>query len=241
VPLCLCGNIFYKVPADYLHQSKMIKKHIENMTVEEVANTLTHGFGLLLSVAGLIILVTLASVKNDVWYIASAVIYGLSLICLYAASTFYHLATSPELKVKLRLVDHCCIYLLIAGTYTPFTLIALNGTFGNVLFAIVWAFALVGILFKIFLHNRIPAASVVSYIVMGWIAVFAIKPLYETLGFYAMALLIAGGLAYTLGTIFYGWESIKHHHAIWHLFVLGGSVFHFLAIAIYVIPFVTGV
>jgi hemolysin III len=217
----------------------MVKKHIEKMTVEEVANTLTHGFGLILSIIGLIVLIVLASYKNDVWYYASAIIYGLSLISLYAASTFYHVATSPELKLKLRLLDHCCIYLLIAGTYTPFTLIALNGTFGNTLFIIVWAFALVGILFKVFLHNKIPAASVISYLVMGWIAVFAVQPLYNILGFTPLAWIVAGGLTYTLGTIFYGWKSIKHHHAIWHIFVLSGSVFHFIAVAFYIIPFVS--
>lgn len=217
----------------------MVRKHIEKMTVEEVANTLSHGFGLLLSVIGLIVLVILASYKNDIWYIASAVIYGLSLICLYAASTLYHVTTSPELKLKLRLVDHCCIYLLIAGTYTPFTLIALNGTFGNTLFIIVWAFAVIGILIKIFLHDRIPAASVISYLVMGWIGIIAVQPLYNTLGLSPIALVVAGGLTYTLGTVFYGWHSLKHHHAIWHLFVLGGSICHFIAIAVYIFPQVT--
>jgi hemolysin III len=214
----------------------MIKKHIEKMPIEEVANTLTHGFGFLLSIIGLVVLIILASYKNDVWYYASAIIYGLSMVCLYAASTFYHVATSPELKLKLRLVDHCCIYLLIAGTYTPFTLIALNGTFGNTLFIIVWAFALIGILIKIFLHKRIPAASVVSYLVMGWIAIFAVQPLYNILGFTPLAWIVAGGLIYTLGTIFYGWKSIKHHHAIWHIFVLSGSICHFIAVAFYIIP-----
>jgi hemolysin III len=219
----------------------MIKKHIEKMTVEEVANTLTHGFGLLLSVVGLVMLTVLASVKGDILSIISAVVYGLSLIVLYGASTFYHGATSPKAKENLQLLDHCCIYLLIAGSYTPFMLIALRGAFGYGLLAFVWTFAFAGIALKVFFHKRFRAASVASYIVMGWIAVFAVLPLYNALGFSAIALLGAGGLAYTSGTIFYGWESIKHHHAIWHLFVLGGSVFHFLAIAIYVIPFIAGV
>jgi hemolysin III len=219
--------------------AEMIKKQLDKLSIEEVANTLTHGFGLLLSLIGLGVLVYLASIYGDIWYIVSAVIYGLSLIALYSASTLYHGATSPELKEKLRLVDHCCIYLLIAGTYTPFTLIALRGSFGNTLFAIVWAFALVGILFKIFLHKRIPAASVVSYLVMGWIAIFAVQPLYNVLGLMPLAWIVAGGLIYTLGTIFYGWQSFKHHHAVWHLFVLGGSICHFIAIAVYIIPYVT--
>lgn len=212
----------------------MLFKNIKNLSIEELANTLTHGFGLILSLFGLGLLIYLASIYGDIWYIVSAVIYGLSLIALYSASTFYHGATSPELKQKLQLIDHCCIYLLIAGTYTPFTLIALRGTFGNSLFLVVWAFAVIGIGIKIFLHDRIPAASVISYLVMGWIGIIAVQPLYQALGLIPIALIVVGGLVYTLGTIFYGWKSLKHHHAVWHLFVLGGSICHFLAISIYV-------
>lgn len=221
----------------YDSNDRMIKKQLDKLEIEEVANTLTHGFGLLLSIFGLGVLVYLAIIYGDIWYIVSAVIYGLSLIALYAASTFYHVAISPALKEKLRLIDHCCIYLLIAGTYTPFTLIALNGTFGNSLFLIVWLFALIGIAIKVFLHNRIPAASVISYLVMGWIGIIAVEPLYQALGLMPITLIVIGGLIYSLGTVFYGWKSLKHHHAIWHLFVLGGSICHFLAISIYVLPF----
>lgn len=215
----------------------MIKNLITKLTIEELANTLTHGFGFLLSLFGLGLLIYLASIYGDIWYIVSAVIYGLSLIALYSASTFYHGATSPKLKEKLQLLDHCCIYLLIAGTYTPFTLIALRGTFGNSLFLVVWLFAIVGIGIKIFFHNRIPAASVISYLVMGWIGIIAVQPLYNILGLAPLILILVGGIAYTLGTIFYGWNSLKHHHAVWHVFVLGGSILHFLAIAIYVLPY----
>ncbi len=217
----------------------MIKKHFAKLTVEEVANTLTHGFGLILSVAGLIFLVVLASLKGDILHITSAIIYGLSLIVLYAASTFYHGAISPKAKENLQLLDHCCIYLLIAGSYTPFALIALRGTFGYSLLAFVWLFALVGIVLKVFFHKKFRAASVVSYIVMGWIGVLAVQPLYNALGLMPIGLIVAGGLVYTLGTVFYGWHSLKHHHAVWHLFVLGGSILHFLAISIYIIPYVT--
>ncbi len=206
------------------------------MTADEVANTLTHGFGLLLSIIGLIVLIFLASIKGDVLSITSVVVYGLSLVVLYAASTLYHGAISPKAKANLQLLDHCCIYLLIAGSYTPFALIALRGTFGYGLMVFVWLFAVAGIALKLFFHERFRAASVASYILMGWIAVFAVQPLYNALGFPTIALIVAGGLTYTLGTIFYKWESLKHHHAIWHLFVLGGSVFHFIAIALYVIP-----
>lgn len=209
------------------------------MSVEETANTLTHGFGLVLSTLGLIFLTTLAASTGDVWYIISAVMYGLSLMALYGASTFYHGATSEALKKRLQLIDHCCIYLLIAGTYTPFTLITLRGSFGNSLFIVVWAFAIIGIAMKVFLHDRIPAASVVSYLVMGWIGIVAVQPIYAAIGLVPIALVVAGGLIYSLGTVFYAWKSLKHHHAIWHLFVLGGSICHFVAIALYIFPYMT--
>lgn len=207
------------------------------MTIEEVANTLTHGFGLLLSIAGLVVLVILARIYGDILHIASAIVYGLSLVTLYAASTFYHGATSPKAKENLQLLDHCCIYLLIAGSYTPFTLIALRGAFGYSLLAFVWLFAVVGIVLKVFFHKKFPAASVISYIVMGWIGLIAVQPLFLALGIMPILLIVAGGLIYSIGVIFYSWKSLKHHHAVWHLFVLGGSILHFLAISIYVLPY----
>lgn len=206
--------------------------------VEEIANTVTHGFGLLLSIVGFVFLVAMASFNGDILHIASSIVYGLSLVVLYAASTFYHGATEPRLKRILQIVDHCCIYLLIAGTYTPFTLVVLRGSFGQSLLAFVWVFAIACILLKIFFGSRFMVVSVISYLVMGWAAIFAIEPLLAALGFVPIALVVAGGLAYTLGVIFFAWKSIKHHHAIWHVFVLAGSIFHFLAIAIYVIPYV---
>lgn len=213
----------------------MVRARLRELTVEEFANTVTHGFGLALSVAGFLFLVILAVVKGDFWYIASSALYGLSLVTLYAASTFYHSAVSPTLKRRLQIVDHCCIYLLIAGTYTPFTLVVLREGIGGVLFFFVWAFAVLGILSKIIFGKRFKIASVLSYLVMGWIGVFAVEPLFAALGFAPVALVVAGGLAYTIGVVFFVWKSIRHHHAIWHVFVLLGSVFHFLAIALYVI------
>ena len=213
----------------------MVKARLKELTIEEFANTITHGFGLALSIAGFLFLVILASIKGDFWYIASSVLYGLSLVTLYAASTFYHSAVSPELKRRLQIVDHCCIYLLIAGTYTPFTLVVLRSGIGGMLFFFVWAFALLGILSKIIFGKRFKIASVLSYLVMGWIGVFAVQPLFSALGFAPVALVVAGGLAYTIGVIFFAWKSIRHHHAIWHVFVLMGSALHFLAIALYVI------
>lgn len=215
----------------------MLIKNFKNLSIEEVANALTHGFGLILSLFGLGLLIYLASIHGDFWHILSSVVYGMSLVILYSASTFYHSASSPNLKKTLQLIDHCCIYLLIAGTYTPFTLVALRGTFGTGLFILVWLFALGGIIFKVFFHHKFRAASVISYLVMGWIGIVAVEPLFSRLGLAPLILVVAGGLAYSLGTIFYGWESLKHHHAVWHLFVLGGSILHFLAIAIYVLPY----
>lgn len=213
----------------------MITGRLEKLSIEEVANSLTHGFGLLLSVAGFVFLVSLAAIKGDGWHIASSIVYGSSLVILYAASTLYHSAVSPELKHTLQLVDHCCIYLLIAGSYTPFLLVVLRGTLGFGLLAFVWAFAMFGIAMKVIFRGRSNAVGVVSYLAMGWIGVIAIQPLYLALGIAPLILVIAGGLSYSLGVIFFGWKSIKHHHAIWHGFVLGGSVFHFLAIALYVL------
>ncbi len=216
----------------------MIRSRLEKLSVEEVANTITHGFGLLLSIIGLIFLVVLASIKGDFWHVASSLIYGLSLVILYAASTLYHGAHTPEIKRKLQLLDHCCIYLLIAGSYTPFALIVLRGSFGNGLFIFAWTFALVGIIMKVFFFQRFPIASVLSYIVMGWVGVLVVQPLFAALGFAPLALVLAGGLAYTIGVIFFAWERLPHNHAIWHLFVLTGSTCHYLAISIYVVPYI---
>ncbi|HEX8369467.1 MAG TPA: hemolysin III family protein [Pyrinomonadaceae bacterium] len=215
----------------------MIKARFLTAPIEEIANTVTHGFGLLLSIIGFIILVSLASVNGDVWHITGSIVYGSSLVILYAASTFYHGATSPKLKQTLQIIDHCCIYLLIAGSYTPLTLIVLRGAFGHGLLAFVWAFAVAGILLKVFFGKRFMIVSVFSYLLMGWIGVIAVQPLFAALGLMPIALIVAGGIAYSVGVIFFAWNRLPHNHAIWHLFVLAGSICHFLAIAIYVIPY----
>jgi len=213
----------------------MIAARLEKLSVEEVANSLTHGFGLLLSIAGFVFLLALAIVNGDGWHIASSLVYGSSLVVLYSASTFYHSAIEPGLKKTLQLVDHCCIYLLIAGSYTPFLLVVLRGSFGFGLLAFVWAFALFGIVMKVVFRDRFSAVGVVSYLAMGWIGLIAVQPLYLVLGIWPLSLVVAGGVSYSLGVIFFGWKSIKHHHAIFHCFVLGGSIFHFIAIATYVV------
>lgn len=213
----------------------MLTARLEKLSIEEVANSLTHGFGLLLSIAGFVFLLALAFIKGDGWHIASGIIYGSSLVILYAASTLYHSAVSPEAKLRLQLVDHCCIYLLIAGSYTPFLLVVMRGSFGFGLLAFVWAFAAFGIAMKVIFRGRFNIVGVISYLAMGWIGIIAIQPLYLALGIWPLALIVAGGLSYSIGVIFFGWKSIRHHHAIWHGFVLGGSILHFLAVSLFVI------
>ncbi|MEP7212477.1 MAG: hemolysin III family protein [Acidobacteriota bacterium] len=215
----------------------MLKKRLSELSVEELANTLTHGVGLVLSVIGFAVLATLAGLRGDPWYILGSVVYGSSLVILYAASTIYHGTTSPKLKKALQIVDHCCIYLLIAGSYTPFGLVILGGRLGPVLLGGIWAFAAAGIILKLIFGDRYPALSVTSYVIMGWMGAFAIQPLFDTLGMMPVALTIAGGLAYSLGVVFFPWKSIRHHHAIFHVFVLAGSIFHYTAVLLYVIPF----
>lgn len=216
----------------------MIRSKLQVLTVEELANTITHGFGLVLSIAGFIALVIFAGFRGDPMLIFGCMVYGLSLVVLYTASTLYHGTTSPELKKTLQILDHCCIYLLIAGSYTPFGLVIANASFGIGLLAGIWAFAFVGILLKVFIRDRFPAICVASYVIMGWLGVLAIRPLFEVLGIMPVALAIAGGLAYTLGVVFFPWRSIRHHHAIFHVFVLAGSMFHYAAVVLYVVPHV---
>ena len=218
----------------------MLRRKLHYLSVEEFANTITHGLGLALSVAGFVFLVTLAALKGDGWHIASSVIYGLSLVTLYAASTLYHSAVAESSKRTLQVIDHCGIYLLIAGSYTPVTMIVLRDGIGPYLFIFAWTFAAVGILMKIFLRVRSGPLSALTYLLMGWIGVIAVQPLYLAIGLVPISLIVAGGVSYTVGTIFFGWHSLKHHHAIWHIFVLGGSVLHFIAIAVYIIPYAMG-
>jgi hemolysin III len=215
----------------------MVRKRLNELPIEEVANTITHGLGLVLSVIGFCVLAVMAVLGGGPWSIFGSVVYGTSLVVLYAASTFYHSAVSPESKKVLQIVDHCCIYLLIAGSYTPFGIVIADGPLGQMLLAGIWAFAAVGIILKLIFGDRYPAISVTSYVIMGWMGAFAIQPLVQLLGAMPVILAIAGGLAYTLGVVFFPWKSIRHHHAIFHVFVLAGSILHYLAVLIYVVPF----
>ena len=214
-----------------------IKTRLNELSVEELANTITHGFGLVLSVAGFAVLVILASTRGGKLLFVGCLVYGISLVVLYAASTIYHGTTSLELKQALRVLDHCCIYLLIAGSYTPFGLVILNGTLGQSLLAGIWILALIGILAKLVFRERFSAVSVVSYLVMGWLGVLALQPMLEALGSGAVILAVAGGLSYSFGVIFFALHRIPHNHAIFHVFVLGGSILHFVAVIMYVVPY----
>ncbi len=203
---------------------------------EEVANSITHGVGIALSIGGLAVLAAFAARFGDVWHIVSCSIFGATLILMYTASTLYHSIPLSDVKTVLRVIDHSAIFFLIAGTYTPFTLVNLRGPWGWSLFGIVWGIALLGVAFQVTLLRRWKIASVGLYIAMGWVIVVAIKPLLASIAPMGFKLLLAGGLCYTLGIVFYAWRRLPYHHAIWHLFVLAGSVLHYFAILLHVIP-----
>ena len=206
------------------------------MRREELINSITHGAGLALSVAGLVVLVTLAALKGTAWHIVGCSVYGATLVLLYSASTLYHSMRSPRLKRFFRIIDHASIYLLIGGTYTPFTLVNLRGGWGWTLFGLVWGLAALGILFKIFFVGRFPIASTAVYLLMGWLVVIAIKPLLTLVPSGGLLWLLAGGLAYSAGVVFFAWEKMPYNHAVWHVFVLTGSICHYFAVLFYVLP-----
>lgn len=203
---------------------------------EEIANGVTHGVGAALSIAGLVILVTLASFYGDTRRIVCFSIYGASLVLLFLSSTFYHSFRSPKLKRVFKQIDHSAIYLLIAGSYTPFTLVSIRGGWGWTLFGLIWGFTIAGVTLKFFYLYRFRVLSVLFYLAMGWLAVIAIKPLLASVPLGGIKLIVAGGLCYTVGTVFYVWKRLPYGHAIWHLFVLGGSACHYFSVLLYVLP-----
>jgi hemolysin III len=204
-------------------------------TTEEKINILTHGLGLLLSIAALVLLIIHASTHGTARHIVSFTIFGASLILLYSASTLYHYSQKPDIRRKLNILDHASIYVLIAGTYTPFTLITLKGWLGWTIFGITWAIAIVGVFFKLFYTGRFDKISTIAYVAMGWIIIFAVKPLIENLPLNGLYWLLAGGIFYTIGAVLYSVKKIKFNHAIFHVFVLLGSFSHFMAIYFYVL------
>ncbi len=203
---------------------------------DELANTITHGFGLVLATAGTVVLMVLASSHGTARHIVTCSIYSGTLVFMYAASTAYHSADGIRLKHVLRIIDHSAIYLLIAGTYTPFTLVTIRGGWGWTLFGLVWGLTVVGIVWKAIFIRRFAVVSGVIYVLMGWMVVIAAKPLLERVPPGAIEWLVAGGVAYTFGLIFFAGKRIPHHHAIWHVFVLVGSVCHYIAVLFYVVP-----
>ena len=203
---------------------------------EEIAHAVTHGLGTILAIAGLMVLVAYSTVYGDSWHIVGSAIFGSTLVLMYAASTLYHSIPLPPARKVLRIIDHTMIYFLIAGSYTPLTLVTLNGPWGWTLFGITWGLALAGVVFKVFATGRFQKLSLAIYLAMGWCVVVAIRPLVETLATGGLVLLVIGGLCYTGGVVFYVRERLRYHHAIWHVFVLAGSVFHYFAVLFYVIP-----
>ncbi|MEO5962218.1 MAG: hemolysin III family protein [Thermomonas sp.] len=197
---------------------------------EELASALTHGLGATAALAGGAVLITLAARYGDGWQLGASIVFGIALLLLYLASTLYHSIHHPVIKGRLKVFDHCAIYVLIAGTYTPFTLIGLRGSVGWWLFATIWALALAGVVFKLFYTGRFKKLSTLIYVAMGWLILVAAKPLFAALDAWTLGWLIAGGLFYTLGTIFYHRPSMRYSHAIWHLFVIAGSVSHYVAV-----------
>jgi len=201
---------------------------------EEIANSITHGLGFLLSIAGLSVLVTLAAIRGTAWHIVACSIYGATLVLLYLSSTLYHAIQAPRAKNVFRIFDHSAIYLLIAGTYTPFVLITLRGPLGWTLFGLQWGLAVAGILFKSLTHEGYEIASTVVYALMGWMGIIGIRSMYHTLSLGGVAWILAGGLCYTIGIIFFALNR-RYCHAIWHIFVLAGSVCHFFAVLRYIV------
>lgn len=197
---------------------------------EEIANAMTHGLGVILAVGGGSVLITLAALHAGVRELIGVSVFVIALIVLYTASTLYHLAREPELKARLKILDHCAIFVLIAGTYTPFTIAAMRGGWGWSLFGVIWGLAVFGIILKLFFTGRFRLLSTATYIGMGWLVVVAIVPLTQSVTPTALAWLFAGGVLYTAGTLFYHNRRVPYAHAIWHLFVLGGSACHFVAV-----------
>lgn len=216
-------------------QKKKTKTRRKYTLGEEIFNSVTHGIGTVLSVGGTVVLIIFAAIYGDAWAVVSSAIFGASLIVLYTMSTLYHAITNNTAKKFFRIMDHNTIFFLIAGTYTPLTLTVLRGTLGWILFGIVWGAAILGIVFNSIDLEKYSKPSIACYIAMGWVIIFAIKPLMQALPQISLVFLLIGGVLYTLGVIFYAIKKVKYFHSIWHIFTLGGSVFHYFAILISII------
>ena len=215
-----------------MKQQKIITQQYSNL--EEKLNVWSHAFGIFLSIIALVLLMTKAIEKGNIWMMISFPIFGISLILLYLASTLYHSAKNPSKRFKLKIFDHAAIYVLIAGSYTPFTLVSLNGETGWFIFSIVWILAFTGIILKLFFTGRFKVLSTAMYVLMGWLIIFYFKELTANLHSDGVFYLILGGVCYTIGAVLYSIKKIKFNHAIFHVFVLGGSFCHFLSVYLYI-------
>ena len=203
--------------------------HVPAAPGEEIANSITHGVGAALSVAGLVVMVVVAALRGTSWHVVACAVYGASLVLLYLCSTLYHGLANGRAKRLFQILDHSSIYFLIAGTYTPFTLVTLRGAWGWAMFGVIWTLAVVGIVFKCFFIGQWRVLSTTVYVLMGWFAVVAMRPLLQALPWQGFLWLLAGGLFYTVGVVFFAWRQ-RYSHTIWHLFVLAGSGCHFFAV-----------
>ncbi len=202
---------------------------------EEIFNSISHGVGALLSIAALTLLIVFAVFRSDGYGLASAIIFGVSLILLYSMSTVYHIVTNKTAKKILRIFDHCSIFILIAGTYTPYLLMCMRNALGWTMFGLIWGVTVLGIILNAIDLERFDKLSLICYIAMGWAIIFTIKPIVQSIALPGVVLLIAGGVVYTAGVIFYVLKKYRYMHSIWHLFVLGGSVCHYLSVLLYVL------
>ncbi|ART76619.1 PAQR family membrane homeostasis protein TrhA [Sutcliffiella horikoshii] len=203
---------------------------------EEIANTVTHGIGILTSIAALVLLIVFSAINGTPLHLATFIVYGITMIMLYTASTLLHALPKGKAKNVFEILDHSSIYFFIAGSYTPITLIIMDGALGWTLFGIVWGLAIAGTVFKVFFVKRFILASTLLYVLMGWLAVFGWNDITSTVGTGGIAFLVAGGVVYSLGAVFYVWRAFPYHHAVWHVFVLGGTVLHFFFVLLYVLP-----
>lgn len=208
----------------------------EQTVFEEICNSITCGVGFCLSLAALVMLIVSARRMDDAWRMVGVSIYGTSLALLFLCSTLYHAIPSKKAKDVFEILDHCTIYVLIAGTYTPFTLVTLRGAWGWSLLGVVWGLAILGIVFKAIFLSRFRVLSAVVYLLMGWLVVIAVRPLLQHLAAAGIGWLLAGGVIYSAGLIFYAWKTLPFHHTVWHVFVLVGSGCHFVAVLKYVLP-----
>lgn len=212
-----------------------IKSDTLQTKAEEIGNATTHGMGALLSLVAIILLILFSMHQNDNLKLISSIVFGCTLVLMYVSSTLYHSATNPRWKHIFRIADHASIYLLIAGSYTPFMLVTLRESWGWIVFTVIWSLAFSGVVFKMFFVHRFELLSTIIYLLMGWMSLIVVKPIYQLLPAGGLGCVVAGGLCYTVGVIFYVWERLKFSHVLWHLFVLAGSIFHFFAVFFYVV------